>query len=150
MPWAPNSPWYAFVCLAVSVKEDVFSPWISILGLFLCDRARPDSVFRFAAFYLAAAGSAPACRAMLTANGTSNTVAPTLDITKVKKVASIAITACNTQWGTSPSSSKVCSAIQAAVPECSPWLNRILFRRLSIIQPFQLRADNADYATFRL
>ena len=62
------------------------------------------------------AGLAPAPIAILTASGTSNTVAPTFDITSVKKVASSATAAWITQIGMSPTTSRVCSAIHFAVP----------------------------------
>ena len=62
------------------------------------------------------AGLAPAPIAMFTARGTSSTVAPTLDITRVKKVARTAMASCSTHVGTPPSRDRVCSAIQAAVP----------------------------------
>ena len=53
---------------------------------------------------------------MLTASGTSSTVAPTFDITRVKAVASTARAAWITQMGTSPRAVSVACAIQAAVP----------------------------------
>ena len=53
------------------------------------------------------AGLAPAPMAMFTASGTSSTVAPTLDMTSVKKVASVASAAWITQIGTSPRALRV-------------------------------------------
>ena len=65
------------------------------------------------------AGLAPAPIAILTASGTSSTVAPTFDITRVKKVASTATAAWMTQIGMVPTTLSVCSAIHLAVPEVS-------------------------------
>ena len=54
--------------------------------------------------------------AMLTASGTSSTVAPTFDMTSVKKVPRSATADWITQIGMSPTTSRVCSAIHFAVP----------------------------------
>ena len=62
------------------------------------------------------AGLPPAATAMDTAKGTSNTVAPTFDITKVKTVAIIATPTCKPQIGQPSKSMRTCCAIQAAVP----------------------------------
>ncbi len=53
------------------------------------------------------AGLPPAPMAIFTASGTSNTVAPTLDMTSVKKVASTATAAWITQMGISPTTARL-------------------------------------------
>ena len=53
------------------------------------------------------AGLAPEANAIETANGTSNTVAPTFDMIRVKAVAITASTACNPQIGHPSNKSKI-------------------------------------------
>jgi hypothetical protein len=65
------------------------------------------------------AGLPPAPMAMFTASGTSSTVAPTFDMTRVKKVANTATAAWMTQIGMSPTTDRTCSAIHFAVPVVS-------------------------------
>src|SRR5688500_562076 len=62
------------------------------------------------------AGFAFAASAMLIASGTITTVAPTFDMTCVKKLVRIATATSSPQIGTPSSTSSVARAIQAAAP----------------------------------
>ena len=61
-------------------------------------------------------GSAWAAMAMLTTRGTSNTVAPTLEITSVNRVDSTPMTESSTMGETVPMMLRTLWAIQAAAP----------------------------------
>ena len=65
------------------------------------------------------AGSAPTPKAILIANGTNKTVAPTLDITNVKMVAMIAKNNCIPHTGKPSITYNATAAKYAAAPDCS-------------------------------
>ena len=98
------------------------------------------------------AGFAPAPRAMLMASGTSSTVAPTFDISRVKAVVSTARAPCSTHSGTSPSRCSVSCAIQAAVPvvsTASPSGNRPASRN-TLCQPTDRYASSMVMTPLRI
>ena len=95
------------------VKECLDTEWVSSAGKYVDLFEQKIAEFTGAQFAIATvnaktAGLAPTPIAILTASGTSKTVAPTFDMTRVKKVVSTATDNCITHIGASPTTTNTC------------------------------------------